>query len=72
MVPGHHREHVGPERLQPPLHAGERGVDAEDEVAVLRLRPDEQLRGMSAGEGSHEHEGLTLAQFTFDRKWAPA
>ncbi len=72
MVAGHHGEHVGPERLQAPLHARERGVDAEDEVAVLRLRPDEQLRRMSAGEGPHEHEGHTLAQIAFDRKWARA
>ena len=45
MVPRHHREHVGPEHLQPPLHPRERGMDAEDEVAVLGLRPDQEAAG---------------------------
>jgi hypothetical protein len=72
VIPCHHREHVGPERLEALLHAREGGVDAEHEVTVLRLRPDQQLRRMGAGEGSHEHEGFTLAQIAFDRKRARA
>ena len=55
VVAGNDRDRVGAKRLEPSLHPCEGGVHAQDEVAILRPRPRQELGCMGAGERADQH-----------------
>ena len=64
MIPGDDRERVDAERLEPPLHAGEGGVDAQDEVAVLGPGARQELGRVGARERPDQHRSQSRDAFT--------
>jgi hypothetical protein len=55
VVAGDDRNGVCPARLEPALDAGEGGVDAQDQVAILGPGARQELGGMRAREGTDQH-----------------
>ncbi len=59
VIAGDHADDVGTRGLEELLDLAIGGVNAEDHVAVLGLGPDEELRGVRAGErGDQRHDPM--------------
>ena len=59
VIAGDHADDVGTRSLEELLDLAISGVNAEDHVPVLGLRPDEKLRGVRAGErGDQRHDPM--------------